>query len=282
MSISRNKLLAIGAATVAAVVIAGVILFGTKRALDPMQTPLPNRDSSITAIQPLLDKLKPGDRQLVIGYLLLQRGDITSLSTHDINFAAKTFREAIEAQKALLAAKQVSPEWPLMRALEDQALRPLRDAVVIEVVARKQTTASNLFTSKQDAVLVVSGGNPDDVRTAMFYRIRNAGLVGIKHLTGYIQPQLVSDDWINILTHNTTACHVDLKDLAPGASAQVICSQMDLNTIGDTSRTPDDKLFIDWRPDLVEFADGSKLAYDMNALTSTLLWNHYNIDGDIK
>ncbi len=116
----------------------------------------------------------------------------------------------------------------------------------------------------------------------MAYRLVNTGKIAITHLTGYIQPQIVSDDWVNILTHNDSACRVDLKNIAPGASVQIICAQIELNAIGDVSKTPDARLFIDWRPDTVEFADGSKLSYEINALTSTLLWNHYTIDGIIK
>ena len=101
-------------------------------------------------------------------------------------------------------------------------------------------------------------------------------------VTGYIQPQIVSDDWVNPLARYDIACRVDVKNIAPGASVKVICTQIDLNVIGDASKTPDTGLAIDWRPDVVEFADGSKLSYDINALTTTLLWNHYTIDGAIK
>ncbi len=282
MEISRKKLAIIVGAAVAGVVVLGVIYAGAKRALDPTRTAMPDKSTPIAAIEPDLDKLKPLDRQLVIGYLLLQRGEITSLSTRGINFTATTFREAMDQEKALLAAKQVTAEWPLMRALEDKALRPLRNAVSIELLGRRQTTMSELFKANTGAVIVATGGTPDDTRIVMVYRIGNTGKVPITHLTGYIQPQLVSDDWVNILTHNASACRVDLANLAPGASVQVICAQQDLNVYGDASKTPDASLFVDWRPDLVEYADGSRLAYDVNALTNTLLWNRYNIDGDIK
>lgn len=281
MNLSKNKLLAI-AGIVVVVVVAGLIYSGAKRAHDPRRTPMPDKSAPITAIQPQLDKLQQEDRQLVIGYLLLQRGDISSLSTHGISFTAKTLGEAIEAQKALLAAKQVSTEWPLMRALEDQALLPLRQAASLDLVARKQTTLSELIKSNTDAIIAASGGAPNDLRTMMAYRIVNPGKTAITRLTGYIQPQIVSDDWVDILTHNASACRVDVKNIAPGASVKMICAQLDLNAIGDASKTPDERLFIDWRPDVVEFADGSKVSYDINALTTTLLWNHYTIDGGIK
>ena len=282
MNIARNKLLAIGGAVMSVVVIAGVIL-AVQYVRDPMRTPMPDKGAPIAAIQAQMDKLKPVDRRLLIGYLLLQRGEIPSLSTQGIGFTAKTFREAIAAQNALLDAKQVSAEWPLMRALETQALRPLREAVPLELTARRQTTPGELFLAKKgNAVVVMSGGRQDEARTAMFYRIRNAGQVAITHLTGYIQPQLASDDWINTLAQNAGACRVEVNNLAPGATAQVICAQLELNAIGDASKTPDDKLLIDWRPDLVEYADGSKLAYDVNASTDTLFWNRYTIDGDIR
>ena len=68
---------------------------------------------------------------------------------------------------------------------------------------------------------------------------------------------------------------------APGATVTLICAQIDLNNIGDASKTPDSSLFIDWRPDTVQYADGVTLAYDENAVTNTNLWNHYDIEGDI-
>lgn len=281
MSGSRNKIVGVAAAVVVGVAIASVVFTGVKRAHDPLRAPMPDRAAPISAIEPQLDKLKPEDRQLAIGYLLLERGEITSLSTKNLSFTAKTLGEAIAAQKALLASKQVSSDWPLMRALEDQALKPLRDAVSIALVGRVQTTMSALFTARTGAVIVASGGGPDDPRTVMIYRIGNPGKVAITRVTGYIQPQIAGDNWVGILTHNASACRVDLTNLAPGSSRQVICAQMDLNEIGGASKTPDASLFVDWRPDTVEYADGTKLAYDINALTNTLLWRRYTIDGDI-
>lgn len=271
----------IAAAVVVGVAIASVVFSRVKRAHDPMRAPMPDMAAPISAIEPQLDKLKPEQRQLAIGYLLLERGQITSLSTKNLDFTAKTLGEAIAAQKALLASKQVSADWPLMRALEDQALKPLRDAVSLELVGRAQTTMGTLFRAHTGAVIVASGGGPDDPRTVMIYRIGNPGKVAITRLTGYIQPQIVSDNWVGILTHNASACHVDLTNIAPGSSRQVICAQIDLNAIGGASKTPDASLFIDWRPETVEYANGTKLAYDINALTNTLLWNRYTIDGDI-
>ena len=83
-------------------IVAGLVYVGVKRAHDPKRALIPDRTAPITAIQPQLDKLQREDRQLVIGYLLLQRGEVGSLSTHGISFTAKTLGEAIEAQKALL------------------------------------------------------------------------------------------------------------------------------------------------------------------------------------
>ncbi len=278
MTISRNKLVAIA---IAAVVVAGLVFLVAKLALDPMRAPIPDKTVPITAIQPKLDRLTRMDRQLVIGYLLLQRGEAGSLSTQGIPLTAKNFREAIAVQKGLLEAKHVSPEWPLLRALEAQALRPLRAAVPIELAARKQSTMRELVLSKGDSALVASGGTPDEPRTVMIYRIHNPGSVAIKHLTGYIQPRVASNDWADT-AHGVSACHVDLANIAPGASAQVICAQADLSAIGDASKTPDDRLIIDWRPGMVEYADGNTLSYDINAITNTLLWNHYTIDADIR
>ncbi len=267
---------------VVGVVVAGLVYVGVKRALDPKRTPMPDKTAPIAAIQPQLDKLKSEDRQLVIGYLLLQRGEVGSLSTHGISFTAKTLGEAIEAQKALLATKQVSNEWPLMHALEDEALRPLRQAVSLDLVARKQTTLSDVVKSNPDTAIVASGGTQNDPRIMMAYRIVNQGKKAITHLSGYIQPQIVSDDWVNPLARYDIACRVDVKNIAPGASVPIICTQIDLNVIGDASKTPDTGVVIDWRPDVVEYADGSKLSYETNARTNTLLWNHYTIDGTIS
>lgn len=282
MKIAKNKLALIAAAAVAGVVAIGVISGAVKRANDPMRVAMPEPAAPISGIEPALDKLTAEDRQLLMGYLLLQRGEITSLPTQNLSFTAKTVGEAIAQQRALTARMQVLPDWPLMRALEDQALRPLRDAVSLTLVGRVQTTMSTLFTSNTGAVVVASGGGPDEARTVMIYRIANPGKVAITHLTGYIQPQVATDIWAGLLTHNASACRIDLANLAPGASKQVICAQIDLNSIGDAAKTPDASLSIDWRPDNVEYADGTKLAYDTNAVTNTLLWNRYTIDGDVR
>lgn len=266
---------------VGGVVVAGLIYFGVKYALDPLRAPIPDKTVPISAIQSKLDRLTRLDRQLVIGYLLLQRGEVGSLPTASIPFTAKTFREAINAQKALLELKRVSPEWPLLRALEFQALQPLREAVPIDLAARKQATMNDLVKSRGDAVLVASGGTRDEPRTVMIYRIHNSGNVAITHLTGYIQPKVASNEWLDSVG-GASACRIDLANLAPGATARVICAQADLSTIGDASKTPDERLVIEWRPSLVEYADGSKLAYDLNAITSTLLWNRYTIDAEIR
>jgi len=280
MEMSKNKLLLAGGAVAAAVVIVGVLL-GTRHAFNPLETPMPAANVPIASIEPGIDKLKRADRQLLIGYLLLQRGELRSVPTQGLSFTAKTFGEAIAAQQALLVQKQVTAEWPLMRALEDQALRPLREAVSLKLVARRQDSMNNLFKSNTGATIVATGGTPDDARTVMVYQLRNNGAAAIAHLTGYIQPQVESADWLSILTHNTSACRVDIPNIAPGATVTVICAQIDLNNIGDASKTPDSSLFVDWRPDMVQYADGVTLAYDENAVTNTNLWNHYDIEGDI-
>jgi hypothetical protein len=282
MSISRSKAAMAAGVVVVAAIAAGVIYSGVKRANDPMRAPMPDAKAPLSAIEPALDRLPAEDRQLAIGYLLLQRDEIPSLLTGDMTFNAKTLGEAVAQERARTAQMQVLPDWPLMRALEDQALKPLRDAVPLSLVARTQTTMSTLFTSNTGAVIVASGGGPDEARTVMIYRITNPGKVAISHLTGYIQPQVASDTWAGLLTHNASACRIDLANLAPGASKRVICAQIDLNTIGDSTKTPDSRLLIDWRPDMVEYADGTKLAYDTNAVNNTLIWNRYTIDGDIR
>lgn len=280
MEMSKNKLLLAGGA-VAAVVVIVALMFGTRHAFNPLATPMPAASVPIASIEPEIDKLQRPDRQLLIGYLLLQRGELRSVPTRGLAFTARTFGEAIAAQQALLAQKQVTAEWPLMRALEDQALRPLRQAVSLKLVARRQDTMNNLFKSNTGATIVATGGTPDDPRTVMVYQLRNNGASAIARLTGYIQPQVESADWLSILTHNTSACRVDLANIAPGAAVTVICAQIDLNNIGDASKTPDASLFIDWRPDMVQYADGTTLAYDENAVTNTNLWDHYDIEGDI-
>ena len=282
MELSRNKLAAIAGAALAGVIAIAVIFSAVKRANDPMRAPVPDAGAPVSRIEPVLDKLTPDDRKLAIAYLMLQRGEITSLPTKGLSYTAKTVGEAIEQEKALTTRMQVLPDWPLVRALEDQALKPLRDAVSLTLVGRAQTTLSTLFTSNTGALIVATGGGPDDARTVMIYRIANPGKVAIAHVTGYIQPQVATDNWAGLITHNASACRIDLTNLAPGASREVICAQIDLNTIGDAAKTPDAALSIDWRPDAVEYADGTRLSYDTNALTNTLLWNRYTIDGDIR
>lgn len=277
---SMSKLLLAGGGVIAIIVVV-VLVLGKGHALNPLGTPMPEANVPIAAITPQIDKLKRADRQLLIGYLLLQRGALPSLPTGDISFTAKTFGEAIAAQQALLAKKQVTAEFPLMHALEDQALAPLRNAVPLKLVARRQDTMDNLFKSRTRATIVAVGGTPNDPRTVMIYRIRNQGASAISHLTGYIQPEVASDDWLGMLSHNGTACRVDLKNIAPGGTATIICAQVDLNNIGDASKTPDSSLLINWRPDTVQYADGTTLAYDQNAVNNTSLWNHYDIEGDI-
>jgi len=274
-----KKLLVIGGIIVAIVV---VILFGTKRALDPTRTALPAIGTSVSSVFPELDSLKRLDRQLVIGYLLLRDNNITTLPTQGLSFTAETFQQAIAAQEAILAEKQVSPEWPLMRVLEEQALQPLRTAVSLELVARKRTTMNDIFKQYRGANTVASGGSPFEPRVVMIYRIRNNGRAGIRHLTGYIQPQRVSNDWIGSQAQGSIACKVDVNNIAPGGSTLMICAQIELNDLGDASQTPGSAMFINWRPDMVEYSNGSKLVYDANALNDTLLWGRYDIDGNIR
>ena len=69
----------------------GVLVFGAvllvlaKRATDPLRTALPDRSTPVSSFLPKLDKLKANDRMYVIGYLLLQRGEISSVSTAGMN-----------------------------------------------------------------------------------------------------------------------------------------------------------------------------------------------------
>lgn len=275
MGISTKKLGLIGIIIVVVIVL---ILF-VKRSTDPLRTPLPDRSAPVSSFIPKLDKLKTNDRMYVIGYLLLQRGEITSVSTDNMAFTATTFGEALKAQKKILAERNVLAEWPLIHTLEDQATDPLRAAASARLIRRMRTTAGVLYKSYPGPSIVLVGGGVNDPRIAMVYQITNRGRVAIRHLTGYLKPRLASDDWSNAQVRSENACRVELRNIAPGGSAQVVCSQLSLNSFAET---PDASLFVEWRPDEIEFADGSKMSIEANVMNNRLVWGHYNIGGEIR
>jgi hypothetical protein len=229
-------------------------VYGTRLPLDMKDLP---------QLEPKLAKLKPAERELVLGYLARSKGDVlpAKFADPDDPLTARTFGEAIELQRAwLVRDAQRQAKADALAAERDAAMRPLRDATDVRLVRRQILTVDELYglpdsttntrgqTVKQplrrDGVLVVT------------WRLRNTSGRTLASTQGSVSLR-GADGW------RVTDCWIDhTGTLQPGEGVEVRCGNTN-RTAGDADRAfvaaSASDYYLVWEPRTVTFADGTTL-----------------------
>lgn len=226
-------------------------------------TRLPLDVKDLTPIQPQLDKLKPDERELVVGYLKRSNGDVlpARFADPDAPFTARTFSEAIALQRDWLARDAVrQAKADALAAEREQSMQPLRAVLDARLVRRQILTHDEIYglpeattNSRGQSVKHALNSTPALVVT---WRLRNLSPRTIASAKGLVQLRDANGARVN-------ECWFDQSDAIPGGeSVEIRCG--DLNrTAGDAERafvnTSASDLILIWEPDTVVFDDGTTL-----------------------
>lgn len=267
--------------TVLLVVVCAFFVAGTLYFTSPLRTKIPSQTTPVNTIREL-QKLNREDRELVLGYLLRQRKEILStFMRDDAKFDAKTFADAIEAQKAFLEKQgYMTPSAFLMVGLRDQALRPLRETVSVELIERALMTKREIFHIPDGYSTRYGNGIPEEDKPILTvtYRIRNLTARAIEKVEGGVDIRKAS--YGRIEQGFLSSCYFKSVVLAPDSYEDVKCNNVSKSfdfSDKDFLDTPNEKLFMVWTPHHVVFSDGKELIYKDYEAESGLLWGFYRV-----
>ena len=226
-------------------------------------TRLPMDVKDLSPIEPQLKRLKPGERELVEGYLRRSNGDVlpAQFADPDDPFTARTFGEAIRLQRAwLVRDAERQKKADALAAGRAAAMQPLRDATDVRLVRRQIMTHDELFgiappTTNARGQTVKHALNTQEV-LIVTWRLRNTSARTLASAKGSVslrdaQGSRVNDCWID---HDG--------NLQPGEAVEVRCGNTQ-RSVFDADRafvaTPATELTLVWEPKKVAFADGETL-----------------------
>ena len=233
-------------------------LLGLQRWLDqPLKTRLPLSEAGIPSIQPQLDRLKPGDRDLVLRYLARSKGDVVSaeMADPDAPLTARTFEQAIQLQAqydAKFAREEASSA--ARQAVRDAAHKPLQDAVSITVVKREILSREQVTGSAP-----ISGRDANQSGTVLVvtYRLHNHSRHTVVRLEGKVE--IRSTDAPDALLGLAT-CWISLdRPISTGGVAEVRCADVTRTAGADAHKLvalPAAALDVSWTPKLIAFGSG--------------------------
>lgn len=226
-------------------------------------THLPMDVKDLTPIEPQLAKLKPGERELVVGYLKRSNGDVlpAKFADPDNPFTARTFGEAIRLQRAWLvrdAERQAKAD--ALAAQRDAAMQPLRAAVDVRLVRRQILTHDEIYgvaqpTTNARGQTVKRAFNTDEA-LVVTWRLRNTSRRTIDSASGSV--------WLrDAAGQRANSCWIDHRDpLPPDESVEVRCGNT-AKGVGDADRafvaTSASEFVLVWEPRKVTFAGGETL-----------------------
>lgn len=222
----------------------------------PKDTPLPRELNKMDTIKPALDKLPGEDRELVAGYVM--RHTIGAAMSAMGGKAGEgipegmTIGKAIEEQRKFVAdakleeAKQEALKAKL-KAEREAALKGMRDAVTVTLVSKRLDSERGFSGMVMDEKLVITFGYKNNT---------NKDIAGVK---GTIEVQdLFGDELSGFNVSND-------QTIKAGQSATWVGSRSVQFAVGHNqdrklADLPDDKFKVVWVPDVIVFADGTKLA----------------------
>ena len=271
-----RKILVAGAI---AAVVGGIVVLRS-----PLRTPIPPPSADVATIKPKLDKLKPVERDLVIGYLLRQRHEVVStFMRDDASFDARTFKDAIANQKEFLAREgYAEPSYFLKRALGDALMKPLRDATDGELHSRKLSSRREIFNIPQGYNTYYGDSKVSEQDKPILvttYRVRNLTNRAIAKVEGVVEIRAARYDKGKTLGM-LNSCFLKVESLAPHASQTQSCSNVNAGyTPGDQQffNTDPADLHVVWYPRRVEFEDGTVLEYNDIRPPAGKIWGVYDV-----
>ena len=227
----------------------------------PKETPLPRDLDKMEAIRPALEKLTPEERELATGYIMrhtigAKLGAVFGGKESPGIPEGMTLGKAIEEQRRFRAdavleeAKQQALKAKL-QAEREAAIKPMREAVTVALVSKKINTERGYSGMVMDEYLEVTFGyknnSPKDIAGVK-------GRVSVKDLFGdEISAFRISND-STIKTGQT----------ATWTGSRSLRFSLGTNKDRKLAELTDDKFSVEWEPQVIVFADGTKLSVPEN------------------
>lgn len=229
---------------------------------DPMTTTLPLNLADIPKIQPQLNKLKPEDRDLVLGYLKRSKGDVlpAKFADPDEPFTARTFAEAIKLQRDFKAKQKVQDQrTESMQEARESKLEPMRKALGIEL-AKREIVTSDQAMGREARPGQALNNTPMLVTT---WRLINASGDTITRASGSVTVRTTSDPSSLM---GITSCYIDHTEPIPiGQIVEVRCGGRNRQA-GEAEKDfvsmPESSLVISWEPKSITLAGGTVMRAD--------------------
>lgn len=229
---------------------------------DPYSTLLPVGSTDLTPVREALAKLPPDERELVEAYVKRSRGDVlpAQFADPDAPLTARTFREAIELQRAWVARmKVVEADREKLNAQREARLAPLRALVQASVVEAEIVTRNEYQARKNPDFNKRPYKVDNSPAFIILIRVQNLGDEPIVALRGSLQ------------AHDSQAylpmdiCWIDIgsgREIQPGGYLELPCGH-DYRGASEQNKAfvnnPEGRFRVVWEPRYVKFADGREL-----------------------
>lgn len=253
MSITRNF---------GILVVVALLGYAIHRGRDPLRTALPFGTTDLSSVEFALEKLQPGDRELVEAYVKRSNGDVLTVKFADPDepFTARTFAEAIALEKAWTVKRGEQEDATTSRQADrDAAMEPLRDAIEATVTHAEILSPRQLAESADPDVSAKRALPSDDatvfVVTVSLHNAAGKPIVGVQ---GALEAREGDEIlplqlcWVDIGAQQTieTDRHIQIRCGNPARQASPEARAF----IADRSRYR-----VTWAPKSVLFADGTRL-----------------------
>jgi hypothetical protein len=219
---------------------------------DPKNTPLPTDMGKMETIKPQFEKLTDDEKKLVAAYMLRKSMQGTIFGGAAGTTDAATIGQAIDNQRAFVAAaeKRDAEEKALkakLQAEREAAMKAMRDVVTVALVSKKidvERGYSGIELGRRISIIVGYQNNGD------------------KPIAGVKGTLVIKDVFGDTLSR----FRISNDDTLGPKQSKTWTGGRRLSSFGGDNKDekfaelPDDKIKVDWEPDQIVFTDGSKLS----------------------
>lgn len=221
---------------------------------DPKSTKLPADVAQWDTLKPQLDKLSPEDRELFTGFAMRKAFKGTLLGAASGNTDGTTVGQAIENQRNFKAAyeKQEAEAAALkakVKAEREVAIKALRDVVTVSLVSKKVEVERGYSGIEMDRKLVIS---------VAYKNNGSKDIAGVKGML--IVRDLFGDELSSFHISNDDTMKVGGGTVWMGGRS--LRFAMGNNKDAKFADLTDDKFKVTWEPEVIVFADGTKISAD--------------------
>lgn len=223
---------------------------------DPRSTPLPDDIAKMETIKPQLEKLKPEERELLTTYLMRRAMKGTMFGAMAGSTEAKTIGEAIDNQRSFKASaeKQAEEEAALKakaKAELEAAQKAMRDVVTVALVSKKLDIERGFSGMEMDRKIQIT------------LAYKNNGAKDIAGVKGRVVVKDLFGDQLSVFAISNDDT-IKAGSTVTWTGGRSIRFSMGDNKDAKFLDLADDKYQVVWEPQMIVFADGTRMAASAN------------------